>query len=109
MDATWEIDVFGRVRRTIEAAGAGYQASIEDYRDVLVTLYAEVALAYTDVRAMQQRIAFTRDNAKLQSKSLAIAKDRFESGIVSRLDVVQAQANLAATPAGGDRGDRAGR
>lgn len=97
VDATWEIDVFGRVRRTIEAAGAGYQASIEDYRDVLVTLYAEVALTYTDVRAMQQRIAFTRDNAKLQSESLAIAKDRFESGIVSRLDVVQAQANLAAT------------
>jgi len=99
-DASWEIDVFGRVRRTIEAAGAGYEASIEDYRDVLVTLYAEVALAYVDVRAMQQRIAFTRANVRLQSDSLTIAQDRFESGITSRLDVVQAQANLASTKAG---------
>jgi len=97
VDASWEIDVFGRVRRTIEAAGAGYEASIEDYRDVLVTLYAEVAMAYVDVRAMQQRIAFTRSNARLQGDSLAIAQDRFDSGIVSRLDVVQAQSNLAST------------
>ncbi|MGB5717032.1 MAG: TolC family protein, partial [Gammaproteobacteria bacterium] len=51
IDAAWEIDVFGQVRRTIEAAGDSYQASIEDYHDVMVTLFAEVALAYVDVRA----------------------------------------------------------
>jgi len=99
-DAGWEIDVFGRVRRSIEAAGAGYQASIEDYRDVLVTLYAEVALAYIDIRSLQQRIYFRKINTDLQGDSLALAQDRFDSGISSRLDVVQAQANLSATLAG---------
>ena len=97
VDAVWEIDVFGRVRRTIEAAGAGYEASIEDYRDVLVTLYAEVALAYVDIREMQQRIAYAGANAELQRESLALASDRFNNGVSSRLDVVQAESNLEAT------------
>ena len=97
VDAVWEIDVFGRVRRTIEAAGAGYQASIEDYRDVLVTLFAEVALAYVDIRAAQQRIVYAGANADLQRDSLALARDRFENGISSRLDVVQAKSNLETT------------
>ncbi len=100
VDAVWEIDVFGRVRRSIEAAGAGYEASIEDYRDVLVTLYAEVALAYVDIRALQQRIYHGRANARLQGDSLALAQDRFDSGVSSRLDVVQGQASLSATLAG---------
>jgi NodT family efflux transporter outer membrane factor (OMF) lipoprotein len=98
-DAFWEIDVFGRVRRTIEAAGAGYQASIEDYRDVQVMLFAEVALAYVDVRTAQQRIAYARANSEAQSESLALTRDRYEFGITSKLDVVQAEANLAATEA----------
>ena len=97
VDAFWEIDVFGRVRRTIEAAGAGYQASIEDYRDVQVMLFAEVALAYVDVRTMQQRIAYATANAEAQSDSLALTRDRYESGVSSKLDVSQAEANLAVT------------
>lgn len=99
IDAAWEIDVFGQVRRTIEAAGDSYQASIEDYHDVMVTLFAEVALAYVDVRAAQQRIFFTRENVEAQSESLALARDRYETGLSSRLDVAQAAANLAATQA----------
>ena len=99
LDAGWEIDVFGRVRRTIEAAGAGYQASIEDYRDVLVTLFAEVAIAYLDARTAQQQIAIARSNAEDQSHSLALTQDRYNSGISSKLDVVQAKANLAVTQA----------
>ena len=97
VDSAWEIDVFGGIRRSIEAAGAGYQASIEDYRDVLTTLFAEVALAYIDVRALQQRIFYMQENTGLQSNSLALAQDRFDSGVSSRLDVVQAQASLSAT------------
>jgi multidrug efflux system outer membrane protein len=54
VDAIWEIDVFGRIRRQIEAAGAEYEASIEDYRDVLVTLFAEVALVYVEIRSYQR-------------------------------------------------------
>ncbi|MEJ2086299.1 MAG: TolC family protein, partial [Acidobacteriota bacterium] len=74
VDAFWEIDVFGRIRRTIEAAGAGYEASVEDYRDVLVTLFGEVALAYVDVRSAQQRLEIAHANAASQAESLAMAK-----------------------------------
>lgn len=97
VDASWEIDVFGRVRRSIEAAGAQYQASVEDYRDVMVTLFAEVALAYTDVRSAQQRIRYLQDNVATQRDSLALAVDSFESGVSSRLDVAQAETSLAVT------------
>ena len=55
---SWEIDVFGRVRRSIESADASLDASVESYRDVLVTLLAEVALTYIDVRALQARIRY---------------------------------------------------
>ena len=99
VDAVWEIDVFGQVRRTIEAAGDSYQASVEDYRDVMVTLFAEVALAYVDVRATQQRILYARENIEAQSESLALARARYDSGLSSRLDVAQAAANLAVTQA----------
>jgi len=99
VDAGWEIDVFGKVRRTIEAAGAQYEASIEDYRDVMVTLFAEVAIAYTEVRGTQQRILYARDNVENQQASLALAVDRWENGVTSKLDVAQARANLAATKA----------
>jgi NodT family efflux transporter outer membrane factor (OMF) lipoprotein len=99
VDTVWEIDFFGQVRRTIEAAGDSYQASIEDYRDVQVTLFAEVALAYVDIRAAQQRIGYARENIEDQSESLALARDRYDAGLSSKLDVVQAASNLAATQA----------
>ena len=99
IDASWEIDVFGRVRRSIEAAGAAYQASIEDYRDVMITLYADVALTYVDIRGLQQRIVYAQQNTASQRESLNLAQDRFDSGIVSRLDVVQAQGSLSTTQA----------
>jgi NodT family efflux transporter outer membrane factor (OMF) lipoprotein len=97
VDSAWEIDVFGGIRRSIEAAGAGYQASIEDYRDVLATMYAEVALVYVDIRALQQRIFYMQENAGFQRNSLDLAQDRFDSGVSSRLDVAQAQASLSST------------
>jgi len=99
LDASWEIDVFGRVRRTIESAGAGYQASIEEYRDVMVTLFAEVALAYIDVRTAQQQIVIAKSNAEDQRKSMGLAQDQYDTGLSSKLDVTQAKANLATTEA----------
>ncbi|MGA9575254.1 MAG: efflux transporter outer membrane subunit [Lysobacterales bacterium] len=99
LGATWEMDVFGRVRRSIEAAGASYQASVEDYRDVMVSLYADVALAYIDIRSTQQRISDTRVNAASMARSLDMAEALYQSGVASRLDVVQASANLETTQA----------
>lgn len=98
-DVFWEIDLFGRIRRQNEAAGAQFQASIEDYRDVLVTLYAEVAAAYVDVRTFQTRLAFARQNAELQRETVQLTRDRFNAGLVSGLDVSQAETNLASTEA----------
>ncbi len=91
---SWEIDLFGRIRRTIEAATANLQASIEDYRDVLVTVYAEVALNYVDVRAFQARIAFAEANVEGQRGSLELTRNRFAAGLTSALDVAQAESNL---------------
>jgi NodT family efflux transporter outer membrane factor (OMF) lipoprotein len=95
--SAWEIDVFGRIRRNIEAADAQLQAGVEDYRDVLVSLYAEVALNYVDVRSLQLRLDFARSNADAQGESLGLTQDRFNAGLTSALDVAQAEQNLAQT------------
>ncbi len=99
VDALWEVDVFGRIRRQIEAAGAQYEASIEDYRDVLVTLFADVALAYVEIRSCQRQIECAVTNAAIQRKMLELTRARYDSGIASRLDTSQAMSNLANTEA----------
>ncbi len=96
-DLSWEIDLFGRIRRTVEAADAQLQASVEDYRDVLVTLYAEVGSAYVDARAFQTRLDFATQNVSAQENSLELTRDRFNAGLTSALDVAQAEQNLAQT------------
>ena len=99
IDATWEIDVFGRIRRSVESAAAGYDASLEDYRDVLVTLFAEVAANYVDVRSLQDRIAYAIENADAQRASVTLTRDLHDAGASSALDVSQAESNLASTEA----------
>jgi NodT family efflux transporter outer membrane factor (OMF) lipoprotein len=99
LDMAWEIDVFGRVRRTVEAADAALQASVEGYRDILVTLFGEVALAYVDLRTLQRRLAYADSNIQLQQRALDLARTRFETGLTGRLDLEQARANLANTQA----------
>ena len=95
--ASWELDVWGRIRRQVEAADAEIEASVEDYRDVLVTLYAEVAANYVDVRALQLRLRLAHDNVDGQENTLELTQDRFGAGLVSALDVAQAESNLANT------------
>ena len=95
--ATWEIDVWGRIARSVESATAGFEASVEDYRDVLVSIFAEVARTYVDVRALQERIDFAMANVDTQTQTLQLVQDRFDAGLVSALDIAQAEANLAST------------
>jgi len=95
--ASWEIDVFGRIRRQVEAADAATQASVEAYRDVLVSLYAETALAYVNVLTAQERLRIAHANVEAQENTLQLTKDRFDAGLVSALDVAQAEGNLANT------------
>ncbi len=95
--ASWELDVFGRIRRQVEAADAATEASVEAYRDVLVSLYAETALAYVNVRTAQERLRIAHANVETQENTLQLTKDRFDAGLVSALDVAQAESNLANT------------
>jgi outer membrane protein, multidrug efflux system len=99
-DASWEIDVFGGVRRAVEAATADIAVTEENRRDVLVTLLAEVSLNYLDVRGTQARLAVAEKNIFTQRQALEIAKARYEAGLSSELDVAQAKAQLATTEAG---------
>jgi NodT family efflux transporter outer membrane factor (OMF) lipoprotein len=97
--AFWEFDLWGRIRRSVESADASLQASIEDYRDIQVSLYSEVALSYVNVRTIQQRIRFAEGNVGTQLGSLRLTQDRRRAGIGSDLDVSQAELNLASTEA----------
>jgi outer membrane protein TolC len=83
LGAGWIIDVFGQVRRSIEASDASYQASIENYRDVLVILLSRVAQTYTQVRALAQRIEYAETNAISQGDTLTLTRNRYNSGLPS--------------------------
>lgn len=99
LDVAWELDVLGGVRRSIEASEASLQATEESYRDFMVVLLSEVATNYIDVRTIEERIKLAKSNIQNQEESVALAKDRFDAGLVPRLDVTQAQTNLANTQA----------
>ena len=97
MDASWEVDLWGRIARSVESADANFQASVEDYRDILVTLYAEVAATYVRARTFQARIASALGNVATQRRTLQLVRERRRAGLASDLEVAQAQLNLART------------
>jgi outer membrane protein, multidrug efflux system len=97
VDATWEVDFWGRISRLIEAEDASMQASVEAYRDLLVVLYADVAISYVEVRALQDRLRYAHANVGTQTGTLKLTKDRFDTGLAPLLDVAQAELNLANT------------
>jgi outer membrane protein, multidrug efflux system len=99
VDATWELDFWGRIRRNVESAEASIGASIEDYRDTLVVLYAEVARNYVEMRTLQARIESALDNVRAQRAALQLTIDRNRAGLAPDLDVRQAELNLATTEA----------
>jgi multidrug efflux system outer membrane protein len=100
LDASWEVDVFGGQRRQIEAAKADYQAGVEDRRDVLVSLTAEVARDYLQLRGLQERLRIARGNLALQQDTLGLTRSLSKAGFNSQLDVSRAQTQVAQTRAG---------
>jgi NodT family efflux transporter outer membrane factor (OMF) lipoprotein len=98
-DAGWEIDLFGGIRRSVEAAEANVEAREEAYRDALVTLFAEVALNYVDYRTLEERIAVATRNIAAQQESVNLTKGRLQAGLVPKIDVTQAETNLALSEA----------
>ena len=98
-DASWEIDVFGGVRRDKEAALADVQASQEAERDVLVSVLAEVARTYAELRGAQRRLAILDDTLESERDTLGLVRARFQAGLASDLDVSRAEGLLEATSA----------
>ena len=95
--AIWELDVWGKFRRNIEAADASLNASVEDYDAILVSLLGETAATYAELRSLQQRLKYAQQNVEIQQGSLGIAEVKFGNGAVTELDVTQARNNLADT------------
>lgn len=98
-DASWEVDVFGGTRRAMESAEATAAASVESRRDVLVSLLGDVASNYIQLRNLQQRLVIAQENLAFQRQTLDLVTRQFQGGIVSRLDVSNAQAQVASTSA----------
>ena len=97
LNASWEIDFWGRLRRAVESANGDLGGSLESYRDVMVTLCADVANAYVQIRTFQKRKTFAQENLKIQEGTLRLAQARFKQGKATSLDVEQARSNLHQT------------
>lgn len=93
----WELDFWGRFRRSIESADAAFFASINSHQDVQVLLSAEVADLYLAYRTTEQRITIARNNAAIQKRSFEITQQLFASGQDSELDLQQAKTQYLAT------------
>jgi len=96
-DASWEIDVFGGKRRSLQAATADMQAVEEDVHGVEISLLAEVARNYVDYRGTQRRLVSARQNLKAQQETVDITQLRSDKGLASELEVAQARTLLAST------------
>lgn len=98
-DASWEIDIFGGVHRTREAAEASLAAAHEEMRGVLVSLQAEVASNYLLLRGQQKRLATTMGNVATQEQTVALVRGRFQMGLGNELDLMHAETQLSLTRA----------
>lgn len=99
VQAAWELDLWGKFRRFVELADADLASSVANYDDVLVSLTANLATAYIQLRTLQQQLAVAHDNVDVQEEGLKIANARFHGGATDERDVQQATTILAATQA----------
>jgi outer membrane protein, multidrug efflux system len=98
-DVSWEVDLFGRVRRSVEVADANIEGSVEDQHAALVLLLGDVAQSYIELRGAQLRKATTEQSIATTSELLELARQRRTAGLTSDVDVVEATAQLTATRA----------
>lgn len=97
LNMAWEVDVFGRRRRSLQARGALVASAEDDARDVGVIVVAEVARAYLDLRGLQDRLVVAQRNAENQQRTLELTLARLEAGRGTALDTERAQAQLSST------------
>ncbi len=96
-DAGWEVDIFGGILRSVEAADANIESEQENLRDVLVSLLAETALNYIDVRTYQSRLEVAEANLVAQQETYRLTQARYKAGLGDELAVQQASYNLEQT------------
>ena len=98
-DASWEPDVFGSIRKGVEAANAEIRATAADLNATRVSLAAEVARNYIELRSFQTRLEIARRNEATQAETLELTQFRVQAGLVGSVDAEQARANLEQTRA----------
>jgi NodT family efflux transporter outer membrane factor (OMF) lipoprotein len=98
-DAAWEPDLFGGIKRSEEAASADTEAAVEQHHDALVSLEAEVARAYLDLRGTQLKLSITNANLRTQRDTVSLTRDRVRAQLGNDLDASNANAQLTATQA----------
>lgn len=98
-DAGWEMDIWGKYARGVEAAEAALYASIASYHDIAVTITSEVARNYINFRTFQERILLSKRNILIQQRVVRITQVQYDSGNVTELDVQQAKTQLYTTKA----------
>lgn len=97
IDSSWELDIFGGNRRSLEASKADLDASVENVHDVLVSLRSEIALNYISLRTYQSRLAIAEANLSIQNETYQISNWRHQAGLSSELALEQARYNLEST------------
>jgi len=97
VSASWDLDVFGRIRHTVQAQGALVGVAQEDLRDMQVTLTAELARAYFELRGAQEQLEVARRNAENQRRTFEVTRQRLDAGRGNPFDTERAQALLSST------------
>jgi NodT family efflux transporter outer membrane factor (OMF) lipoprotein len=98
-NASWEIDLFGRVRRSVEAADANVQVSVEDQHSVLIAVLADVAQSYLELRGAQAKLHTAKENLATIEELLDLTRQRRAAGMTTYIDVSNAAAQATATRA----------
>lgn len=99
LSMSWEVDVFGSIRNRVKVQKETFAASREEYNAVMVSLCAQVASAYINLRELQQEMDVVMQNCLSQKAVVEITRKRYETGLVSKLDVAQAQSVYYSTKA----------
>ncbi|MDI2113811.1 efflux transporter outer membrane subunit [Commensalibacter nepenthis] len=94
-DSSWEVDLWGRVRRSVEASSAMVEASEDTRRGILISVLAEIARDYIQLRGVQAQIIIVKENLDIATHSLSLTKLRFTNGATTNLDVANASAQVA--------------
>src|SRR6058998_1751178 len=97
VNASWDLDIFGRIRHNVQAQGALVGVAQEELRDVQVTLTAELARAYFELRGAQEQLEVARQNAENQRRTFDLTRQRLEAGRGTAFDTERAQAQLSST------------